>query len=123
MPIRAFLATSFALAALAVPPAAASQDSGGAMLYRQRCQSCHALQPGAASPMGPNLAGVVGRKAGASDYRYSPALKAADIIWTRESLDSYLAGPMRMVPGTRMAIAVSDAGHRAELINYLEARR
>ena len=105
-------------------PSSTSADtlsqSGGAALYQQRCQSCHALAPGAASPMGPNLAGVVGRKAGSTSYRYSPALKAAGITWTSESLDKYLAGPTRMVPGTRMAVAVTDAGQRAELIRYLE---
>lgn len=121
MRFRSFLVAPFALVALALLPAAAPQNSGGATLYRQRCQSCHALAPGAASPMGPNLAGVMGRKAGVADYRYSPALKSADITWTRESLDRYLAGPTRVVPGTRMAVSVADAGQRAELIGYLES--
>jgi cytochrome c len=123
MTARPLILAPFALAALALLPAAVPQRGGGASLYKQRCQSCHAVGPGAASPMGPNLAGVIGRKAGAADYRYSPALKAAGITWTRASLDTYLAGPTKMVPGTRMAVTVADAGQRAELITYLETTR
>ena len=92
-------------------------------IYQQRCKACHAAAPGTASPMGPNLAGVVGRKAGSGDFRYSPALKAANITWTRASLDKYLAGPTKMVPGTRMVVSIPDAEQRAELIQYLETTR
>jgi cytochrome c len=117
---RPLILIPLALAALAVLPAAAPQTDAGASLYQQRCRACHAVAPGTASPMGPNLAGVIGRKAGSSDFRYSPALKAANFTWTRASLDKYLAGPTKMVPGTRMVVSVPDAGQRAELIQYLE---
>ena len=75
--MRPVLLLPFALATLALLPAAAPQTGMGAGLYRQRCQSCHAIAPGTASPLGPNLLGVVGRKAGSTGYSYSPALKAA----------------------------------------------
>ncbi len=113
------LAGGAALAPLAAAPAAPA----GAALFKQRCQSCHSVAPGAPSQIGPNLAGVVGRKAGATGFRYSPALKAANLTWTRENLDRFLTGPTRMVPGTRMVISVTDAGQRAELVKFLESAR
>ena len=114
---------AFASAAALAPLAAAPAAPAGAALFRQRCQSCHALAPGAPSPIGPNLAGVVGRKAGATSFRYSPALKAANLTWTRENLDRFLTAPTRMVPGTRMVISVTDAGQRDELVKFLESAR
>jgi cytochrome c len=118
MSLRPFVMLPITLAALALLPAAAPQNGAGAVLYKQRCQACHTLGPGAGS-LGPSLMGVIGRKAGSSDFRYSPALKAANVTWSRSNLDRYLAGPGKMIPGTRMVVTVSDAGQRAELIGFL----
>lgn len=121
---RPLIIVPAALAALAVLPAAAPPPSAaGAALYKQRCQTCHAVVPGPASMLGPNLAGIVGRPAASTGFRYSPALQAAKVTWNRENLDRFLAAPTRMVPGTRMVISVADAGQRADLIQYLETAR
>ena len=109
----------FAIAALALLPAASPQSQVGANLFKQRCQACHSVVPGAASPLAPNLRGIVGRKAAAATFNSSPALKASKITWTKQTLDKFLAAPGKMVPGTRMVIAVTDAKQRTELINYL----
>jgi cytochrome c len=95
----------------------------GEQLFRQRCAACHTVTPGAPSPMGPNLSGVVGRKAGTAAFTgYSPALKGANITWTRAELDAFLAAPMRKVPGTRMVIAVTNPQQRAAIVQYLSTR-
>lgn len=96
-----------------------------AFLFRQRCQSCHSVAPNRApEPIGPNLRGVVGRQAASSGFKnYTPALKAAKIIWTKDKLYQYLSDPARMVPGTRMVIFVSDAKLRVDLIAYLHTMR
>ena len=88
-------------------------------MFRQRCQGCHGVAPGQPSPLAPNLAGVVGRAAAATAYNYSPALKASHLVWTRDNLDRFLAGPSRLVPGTRMAIFIPDPQQRAAIVEYL----
>jgi cytochrome c len=110
------LATIAALIAT-VAPAAPALDGGA--LFRQRCQSCHSVTPGQKSPLAPNLAGVVGRKAGATDFKYSPALKSANLVWNRANIERFLAGPSRLVPGTRMVIFIPDPKQRAAIVDYL----
>jgi cytochrome c len=98
----------------AAPPAPAGQA-----IFEQRCAGCHSIEPDD-NEVGPGLAGVVGRKAGsAAGFDYSPALKAWGKEWTPAQLDQYLAGPQKLVPGTRMAIAVPAADQRQALIAYL----
>jgi cytochrome c len=118
---RLLMIVPAALGALALLPAAAPPTAAGALLYRQRCQMCHGTTTGAPTPMGPSLAGVVGRKAGSTRFAYSPALKAANVTWNRATLDTYLAGPTKMFPGSRMMISVPDAKQRADIIAYLTA--
>ena len=100
-------------------PAQTPAQPDGAALFRMRCASCHAVVPGARAVIGPNLAGVTGRKAAATTFNYSPALKASNLTWNRANLDRFLAGPTRMVPGTRMVIAVTDAQQRAAILDHL----
>jgi cytochrome c len=61
----------------------------------------------------------VGRKAAAAAFNYSNAMQQSKITWTQANLDRYLTAPIKMVPGTRMVIAVTDAAQRAALIKYL----
>jgi len=85
------------------------------------CQSCHSTEPGR-NGIGPSLAGMVGRKAASVEgFSYSPALRAANLTWDRATLDQWLAGPMKMVPGTRMVYAgMVDPAKRKEMIDYME---
>lgn len=111
------------LSLVAVPSIALAADKpSGETIYRQRCQSCHgtAERP---SPLGPNLTGVVGRKAAATAFNYSPALKKSGLTWTRPNLDRFLSAPTRAVPGTRMVISLTNPAQRTALIDYLAGRR
>jgi len=101
----------------------ATAQVSGEQLFKQRCATCHAIKANAASVLGPNLAGVVGRKAGVTNYKYTPALKMSKIVWAPSALDKYLAAPAKMVPGTRMVIAVSDPKQREALVGYLKTVR
>lgn len=113
------LIPALALAGTAASLPAQQAKPDGATLFRQRCGSCHTVTPGGRATMGPNLSGVVGRKAGATAFNHSPAFKKLNLAWNRANLDRYLSGPTRMVPGTRMVVSVTDAQQRAAIIDYL----
>jgi cytochrome c len=87
-----------------------------------RCAVCHNAAKGAPNKIGPNLFGVVGRKAGTSGgFNYSGAMKGFGKNWTPQLLDTYLTHPQMVVQGTKMSFAgISNAGQRADVIAYLQ---
>lgn len=112
------LLAAAALAALSLPALAAGDAAAGRALYQARCGACHSLD---FNGVGPAHRGVFGRPAGlAKGYAYSPALSAAKIVWTEETLDRWLADPEQTVPGQRMGFSVADAKERADVIAYLK---
>ena len=88
----------------------------------RKCQVCHSLEPGK-NILGPSLAGIVGRKAGAEPgYSYSPAMKQANIVWDANALDRYLADPQKVVPGNKMPFpGLKTEQDRADVIAFLAA--
>jgi nitrite reductase (NO-forming) len=103
----------------------ASVTNGDAAPGRQvfkKCAVCHSLEPGK-TLVGPSLAGVVGRKAGSEpDYDYSPAMKQSNLVWSPETLDSYLTDPQKMVPGNKMPFpGLKTASDRADVIALLSS--
>lgn len=115
-------AAAFCVAAAAIstlPSIAAAPAPNGEILFRQRCQSCHSVVAAQPAGVGPNLRGVVGRKAAGAGFNYSAAMKQSKVTWTQANLDRYLKAPTKMVPGSRMVIAVNDAAQRAAIIKYL----
>ena len=124
---RAFsmaLALVSAMAASASPLAAAPAG-GDAVAGKRvflRCMACHNVKAGAPNKVGPNLAGVVGRKAATvTGFRYSAALAKSDITWNAATLDKWLARPASVVPGTSMVFAgVPNAADRKAVIAYLK---
>ena len=114
------LLTICALAFALLPSVAIAQAApDGAAIYRQRCQVCHGAANAKPSPLGPNLSGVVGRGAASTSFAYSAALKASKLVWTKQNLEKYLAGPAKMIPGTRMAVVLPDKKQRAAVVGYL----
>ncbi len=109
---------------IALPGAAAAQDAAaGKKAFNQQCRVCHQVATGAGSAMGPNLAGVTGRKAAADPaFDYSPGFRAAaakGLTWDAASLDRFLTQPTAEIPGSRMPTAVPNAATRGDLIAYL----
>jgi nitrite reductase (NO-forming) len=95
-------------------------DAAAGRLVFRKCQACHSIEPGK-NLLGPSLSGVVGRKAGTeAGYNYSPAMKSADIVWSQDTLDKYLADPAKVVPGNKMPFPGLKTDHdRADVIAYL----
>ena len=123
--MRAARASAVALATLtaAIVPGFAADACRGERAF-QKCYACHSVKPGEGGLPGPNLAGIVGRRAGAdASFEYSPALAAraaAGLAWTDAALDAFLADPLGWLPGTSMNfVGLGDAGERADLIAYL----
>ena len=108
------------LAALPVPYSEADPENGRRVFAR--CRSCHTLPEGGANLTGPNLWGVFGREAGSLEgYNYSPAMAAADFVWTAEQLDAWLNNPRTFLPGNKMSFAgVRDEQDRRDLIAWLK---
>lgn len=90
-----------------------------------RCAVCHNAEKGAGSKIGPNLWGVYGTKAGEiKGYNFSDPLKASGLTWNDATLDQWIAGPMKMVPGTMMSFpGIKDPAKRAEIIAFLKSAR
>ncbi|WP_157083003.1 c-type cytochrome [Novosphingobium lentum] len=105
--------TKLAAAAVTPPPTFA------------RCAVCHNAEKGAGDKIGPNLYGIYGTKAAAvGSYAFSDALKGAGLTWNEATLDTWISGPMAMVPGTRMSFpGIKDPAKRAEIIAFLKASR
>ena len=101
--------------------AGAANIARGKQLFR-KCVSCHSLESDGPNKVGPRLYGLFGRVSGEiSDYKYSPALKSARIIWDESSLDIYLSNTTEMVPGTKMYAFMAREQDRTDLIAYLKA--
>ena len=108
--------------------AAYAADSGdaatGKSFFAQTCQQCHTADPQeGGGEIGPSLVGLMGRTAGTGDTRfaYTTALKDSKLVWSRETLERFLADPGAAVPGTTMPIPVPQKKDRDDLIAYLQS--
>jgi len=105
-------------------------DDGSAALIAEgetvfrKCQSCHAIGPGAANKAGPVLTGILGSTiGGVVGFNYSSVFSTAASegrIWDDASMDAFLTKPSDYMPGTKMAFAgLRNEEDRAALIAYL----
>jgi cytochrome c len=100
-------------------PAAAPPD--GAKLFASQCGTCHTVEHGAPPRQGPNLAGVVGRRAGSlPGFTYSPAFAKADFTWDDAHLDAWLTNPQAMLPGAIMLYRQANPKTREAIIVWLK---
>lgn len=107
------------------PGGAAAQNGNearGERLFNQQCKSCHTLDKDGARTVGPNLHGLMGREAGATEgYPSSDAMKNSGVVWDDKTLAEYLKDPKGRVPGTKMMYAgLKQEAQQADMIAFLK---
>lgn len=114
------MAAVMAVALMAAPAAQAGNPANGKTVFG-RCAVCHTTNKGGSNGLGPNLFGVVGRKAASlPSFNYSGPMKNSGITWTPDKLKAWIAGPSRLVPGTKMAFGgMSNAVQVDDVVAYL----
>ncbi len=94
----------------------------GETLFFSECRRCHA--PDATGPSyGPQLDGVVGRKAGTVEgYQYSDALAGSGIVWTPAALRAWMEDNDGFMPGTKMRhVGIDDRTVQDFILAYLSS--
>jgi cytochrome c len=114
-------------ACLLASPAFAGDAAHGAQIFKGTCGVCHLAQPHPAQSdlamrIGPNLWGVVGRKAGTTQhFRYSAAMMQSGIVWTPEKLRPYIHDPQTTIPNIRMSfLGLKNMKDVEDVIAYLQ---
>lgn len=111
---------------------AAAQDAGGDAAAGQRvfnqCRTCHTIDAGGRAGVGPNLHGVIGRRAAAIEgFRYSPSMRQraeGGLTWTEDNLRAYLRNPKEVVPaGTMSFPGLRNDQQLNDLIAYLRQQQ
>ena len=120
-PIRLFALAALLAAAAAYASGVEGDAARGEELFTASgCPACHGVTKEDNSKVGPNLVGVVGRKAGTTQsLLVSENMRKYGVIWSAETLDEFLANPSAKVPGTAMAGMLTDPQQRADVIAYL----
>ena len=105
---------------IAARPGIAADAMAGKAIFG-KCRICHAVEAGRPSPVGPNLHGIFGRKAGVLDgFAYSAAMKQSAVVWGDDTLAEYVHDPKGFIPGNRMAFPGIESDREiADLLAYL----
>ena len=116
------------IAVIAGAEPATAQDAVKGEAVFKRCRACHAVGPNAANKAGPQLNGVVGRKAASiAGFDYSDAMKeraAAGLAWTDANLEAFLQAPDVFLPkGVMASSGIKDPAQLKDLIAYLKTQK
>ena len=123
-----FTLPALAVLALGFAPAAQAQNADAGRTVFNQCRACHTIDAGGRNGVGPNLHGIVGRRAASIEgFRYSANMRTlgeGGLTWTAENLNRYLTNPKDLVPQGSMAFAgIRNDEQRANLIAFLQTQR
>ena len=99
---------------------ASTSAADGAKIFK-KCLACHSIEKGGPNKIGPNIFGVLNRKAGSvSGYKYSKAMLAYGKVWSFEEMDGFLTKPKDWIKGTKMSfMGLKSVKDRAAVILYM----
>ena len=109
----------------AMPAAAMAADAEAGKTVFNKCKVCHQIGEGAKNAVGPNLTGVIGRKAGTAEgFQYSDAMKNSGKTWDEATLSAYLKDPKKEVAGNKMVfMGLKDDADIANVIEYIKTAK
>src|SRR5215467_11217328 len=114
------------LASLAAGSAEAADIAKGQAAFVRQCAICHTIDKGGDNRLGPNLFGVIGRRAGTvPGFKYTNAFRTtANFEWSEGLLGPWISLPAVMVPGTAMGVfpGVSDRD-KDDIVAYVAAQK
>jgi cytochrome c len=101
-------------------PAIAVDLARGAQLF-QTCSACHNVL---GTGIGPDLAGIYGRKAAMTPgFDYSEALRSSGVTWTEANLRAFITNPQEFIKGTRMTFpGYSNPADVEDVIAFLKTQ-
>ncbi|MEJ8859572.1 c-type cytochrome [Variovorax robiniae] len=121
MKMHVFLVASTLLPPVGLAQAVSGDVAAGKVAFGA-CGACHQVGASARNAFGPQLNGIVGRRAGIEpDYRYSDATRKSQVIWSEPALAAFIKRPDPVVPGTKMRFSGwgYDDKKLADLVAYL----
>jgi cytochrome c len=119
-PVLLLLAASFGL----VGVAQADDLELAQKLATNHCAVCHTFDKGGPPGQGPNLFGLIGRKAASeSNFTYSDGYSKAmsGKVWDEQLLDAWLTDVQAVAPGSAMVYSQDDPAKRQKIITYIES--
>src|SRR5262245_42845534 len=122
-PVRAL---ALLTACLGASTGQAADIAKGEAAFVRQCAICHTIDKGGENRLGPNLYGIVGKRAGTvPGFKYTNAFRnTATFEWTEGLLGPWIALPAVMVPGTAMGVfpGVSDRD-KDDIVAYVAAQK
>jgi cytochrome c len=103
---------------------ASAQDAAAGEKVFAKCKVCHVIDA-PTNRVGPSLHGVIGRTAGTVEgFKYSESLVQHGkdgLVWSNETLETYLTDPKAFVPKNKMAFpGLKKPEDRANIIAYID---
>jgi len=120
-----FLALALA-SVMALASGSAFADGGDAKKGEKVFKKCKVCHSASKHKIGPSLAGIVGRKAGSTDFKKYKALKGADFTWDAKNISSWITNQKKFLKAkglptkTSMKVKIKKEDDRENLIAYLK---
>ncbi|MCK5166605.1 MAG: c-type cytochrome [Rhodospirillaceae bacterium] len=125
MNTKTFFAVALTIA-IAATASTANADADGAKIFKKKCGACHGFTK---HKIGPSLAGIVGKKAGTTDFKKYKAFKGgSDIVWDEKNLDAWITNQKDFLKAkgikkkSSMKAKIKKEKDRKAIIAYLKGK-